>query len=227
MKAHWYTNNPASLHGNVGDMLTPIIVEHFLGKKPEYVKSDESGKLLAVGSIVEFIQDNDIVWGSGLIEPMALQKKDNVNILATRGQLTAQRLQEAGYQVPSVYGDPAMLMPEIYYPMSKPKYKMGYVPHYVESREFLSLFGYHGLVFSPISTPQDFIDTLLLCEQITTSSLHALILADAYGIPAHYVQVTDKIIGGYFKYEDYISGRGNTEKLKQVFVDYCKSVCKN
>jgi pyruvyltransferase len=226
MNAYWYTDNPLSDVGNVGDMLAPIIIEHYMGKRPVFVPSYAKGKLLSCGSIAEFIQDGDTVWGSGLIQAMNLTKKMDVNILAVRGQLTAQRLSETGYEVPKVYGDPASLMPRIYYPMVKRKYKMGYVPHYVEKLEFLSLFGYHGLVFSIIDTPQHFIDTLLSCEQITTSSLHALILADAYGIPCHYLQVTDKIIGGYFKYEDYISGRGSEDKLENVFKEYCQKVCK-
>ena len=143
MKAYWYTEHPKSLYGNVGDMLTPIIIEHFTGKKPEFADKWDKGKLLACGSVAEFIMPGDTVWGSGLIQPMAISKfaNKNVNILAVRGKRTADILREYGFTVPEVYGDPAVLMPEIYNPHAQLKrpwktiaitHDIGYVPHYVE-----------------------------------------------------------------------------------------------
>lgn len=224
MRAYWYTDNPKSTYGNVGDMLTPIIIEHFTGNKPEYVSANTPGKLLACGSVAEFIQDGDTVWGSGIIQPMQLDKSNRVNILAVRGKLTARQLRSVGYDVPEVYGDPAVLMPEIYHPIPKPKYySIGYMPHYIEADAWHKAFGLTKPYLNVINEPKHFIDEMLKCHKIITSSLHAYILAQAYGIQAEYLQLTSKIIGGYFKYEDYISGRGDTEKFKEVFKMWCKT----
>ena len=229
MKSYWYTDTPNSLYGNVGDMLTPLIIEHFTGKKPEYAKADESGKLLAVGSIAEFIQPSDVVWGSGLIEPMKIEKRENVKILAVRGKKTAEILRKAGYDVPEIYGDPAVLMPDIYDPwydddkILLPRRDVGYVPHYVEWDAF-KRYAPEGYFINVINYPKVFIREICECKNIITSSLHAYILAQAYGIQAEYLQLTSKIIGGYFKYEDYISGRGDSEALKKVFIDWYKTV---
>ena len=41
---------------------------------------------------------------------------------------------------------------------------------------------------------------------ILSSSLHGLILSDAYGIPNLWISVSNNIIGGDFKFLDYFSG---------------------
>ncbi len=50
--------------------------------------------------------------------------------------------------------------------------------------------------------------------------LHGLILADAYNIPSLRFTLSDKIIGGDFKYQDYYSGVGidsfKTYRLKNI-----------
>lgn len=232
MKAYWYTDNPSQDYGNVGDMLTPIIIKHLTGERPEWVNHNTPGKLLAVGSLCELIQDRDVVWGTGFIgaDQAAIHanpKKRDVQILAVRGPKTAEALRKIGYDVPVVYGDPAVLMPDIYQPgLITKKYKVGYVPHYIEREAWENK--YNGqILINVVSRPMYFIDRICECEKIVTSSLHAYILAQAYGVQAEYLQLTSKIIGGYFKYEDYIAGRGDNiydcrDRLIKVFNGYCK-----
>ena len=63
------------------------------------------------------------------------------------------------------------------------------------------------------STPheiENFIDELASCESIFSSSLHGVIVAQAYGIPAQWITVKDSPINDdqNFKFEDYFLGAG-------------------
>ena len=49
----------------------------------------------------------------------------------------------------------------------------------------------------------DVIDQICSCERILSSSLHGLIVSDAYQVPSCWIELTGKIAGGYFKYLDY------------------------
>ena len=46
---------------------------------------------------------------------------------------------------------------------------------------------------------------LTSCELIFSSSLHGLIVADSFGIPNIHMELSDKLVGGNFKFEDYYS----------------------
>lgn len=50
---------------NVGDTLSPVILEHFTNHKAEWVSSLEDNKLLMCGSILEFAKPGDTVLGAG------------------------------------------------------------------------------------------------------------------------------------------------------------------
>ena len=57
--------------------------------------------------------------------------------------------------------------------------------------------------------PEEFVEELVQCEKIISSSMHGLILSDAYGIPNQWVRFSDRIIGGEYKYFDYYSTTDN------------------
>ena len=92
----------------------------------------------------------------------------------------------------------------------KASYRMGIIPHVVdlhhpvieEIREknadeilIIDLAHYKNWT--------DVIGQICSCERILSSSLHGLIVSDAYQVPSRWIELTGKISGGYFKYLDY------------------------
>lgn len=51
----------------------------------------------------------------------------------------------------------------------------------------------------------DVIDQICSCERILSSSLHGLIVSDAYQVPSCWIELSGNISGGYFKFLDYAS----------------------
>lgn len=201
IKSFWYQSK------NVGDTLTPFIVEHFTGKKVEFAERNSTGKLISVGSIMKAIRVNDTIWGAGVMRktdtfPMA----SRCEFLAVRGKLSEKIL---GIDI-GVYGDPALLLPLMYNPKIEKTHTIGLIPHYIEKKD---------PVFKRLQTPKSifidveqdwksFVDQILSCSVVVSSSLHGCIIAEAYGITAHWLKVSDKVLGDGFKFADYLSGTG-------------------
>lgn len=55
---------------------------------------------------------------------------------------------------------------------------------------------------------QKWIDELCSCDCVISSSLHGLIIAEAYGIPTLWVKFSDEINGDDFKFYDYYASIG-------------------
>lgn len=114
---------------NFGDELSPFIIKKLSNKNIRY--SNKEGKILSVGSIIHFAKDNDIIWGSGLLEKTLLPKSKNLKICSVRGPLTKMILDKNGYQCPAVFGDPAILLKKIIkQKVIGKKYKLGIIPHW-------------------------------------------------------------------------------------------------
>lgn len=186
----------------------PIINESFVGLK-------HIDNLLCIGSIIESSGNNrSIIWGSGAIYGDRALTYIPKKVCAVRGLYTKNYLESQGIKCPDVFGDPALLLPYIYNPQVEKKYKIGIIPHYVdfdlphvkEFRDshpeilFISFRGY--------SSWEDVICQIKSCEYIISSSLHGLIVSDAYCIPNVRVVFSHNITGGDFKYKDYYSGVG-------------------
>lgn len=202
---------------NFGDILNPIVIEFFANRKTTRVASAYYGNyhLLAIGSILNRATKYSIVWGSGFIEEDSCLIDEPHKILAVRGPKTRQRLLELNIECPIVYGDPALLMPLIHNPKIQKKYKLGIIPHYVDFKdERLQDIKDESVKIIDICNPNPLlvIDEMMECECIASSSLHGLIISDAYKIPNIWIKFSDKVTGGSFKFEDYFESisRENT-----------------
>jgi hypothetical protein len=196
---------------NYGDLLSKYLVEK-MGKKPvkfvhpkkqPWYKSYKTN-FLAVGSILHHANKHSIVWGSGIIDHE--QEIAEADFRAVRGPQTRDFLLKLGYRCPKVYGDPALLLPKYYNPEVEKKYKIGIVPHYHDYKKAVELFQNESdikVIDLLIMDVEETTKEILSCENIISSSLHGLIVAHAYKIPALWVEFSDKIFGNGIKYQDY------------------------
>ena len=130
-------------------------------------------------------------------------------ILALRGELSRQRV---GGERKMLLGDPGILASEVMAQREPKKYVLGIVPHYSEKND--PVFGKLVQRLSPRVTlidaqndPLAVISAIDQCENILSSSLHGLIVADSLGIPNRWLG-SAKLWGGRFKFNDYYSGIG-------------------
>lgn len=184
---------------------------------------------LFIGSIIEMFSDsNSIIWGAGCIsadQPFHKPRK----VLAVRGPLTRRRFLEKGIECPSVYGDPALLLPLYYKPQNIKKYQFGIIPHYSDiNTDFINklrkILPNSTLIdMRHYKSYQDIVTQICSCEIIISSSLHGLIVAEAYKIPNIWIKCSNNIIGGEFKYHDFFYSVGK-ECEKPIEINNIKSV---
>lgn len=197
---------------NYGDLLSKYLVEKVSGrlvkfvhpKKQSWFKWNKS-HYLAIGSIIHHATKDSIVWGSGIID-----RKQHIapaKFRAVRGPKTREYLLELNYDCPAVYGDPALLLPKYYNPFVKKTYKLGIVPHYHDFAEVVEIYGEETdiLIIDMMTLDVEKVTRQILeCEKIISSSLHGLIVAHAYQIPAIWVEFSKKLFGDGIKFMDYL-----------------------
>ena len=203
---------------NLGDILSPIIATHFGSKKVVRISKRKSHKVVhyfMIGSILQRCTDKSIIWGSGLISENSICNEKPKKVLAVRGPLTRKKLIEQGIDCPEIYGDPALLLPEVYPSTNKKaKYKLGIIPHFRDKNDASLKYFYDSTEIKIIDIQNKdvfkVIDDMLLCERIISSSLHGLIISDAYKIPSVWTQFTNPIENDNFKFQDYFASVGRT-----------------
>jgi len=192
---------------NWGDSINLYLLSKLSKKEVVACGPEKRQHVLAVGSILRMANHNSIVWGSGFISKKGNIKYKPLKVCAVRGPLTRELLLNHKIETPEIYGDPALLMPRFYFPKVDKKYALGIVPHYRDKNSLLvKELEANGVKVLDIGKDDEaFIDELLECEHIISSSLHGLIASDAYGIPSHWITLSDKLTGGGFKFHDYYS----------------------
>lgn len=189
---------------NFGDLLGPWLAEKMTGKEVFWAQQNEPHYLI-VGSILNKIGPASVVWGPGSFGtegPRILQRQPKY--LAVRGPLTRSKLVMHDIDCPRVYGDPALLVPDYYLPDIKTKRKLGVVLRWSEHERKKELRK-RGIKVIDLLTDriEDTIDAFLSCEKIITTSLHGLIIADAYNIPNAWLSA-DTGAGKEYKFWDYL-----------------------
>ncbi|WP_205499826.1 polysaccharide pyruvyl transferase family protein [Rufibacter psychrotolerans] len=205
---------------NFGDHLSKVIVTKILADRNHLLEEETASPrtMLAIGSVLHFAADHDVIWGTGLNGKVDVAEHtfSDLDVRAVRGPLTREFLQKRGIKVPEVYGDPALLLPHIFPGRFKKEAQKRYVVvpnlHDLRIAKNLRLEN----VISPTWGWNKCVEEILKAEFVIASSLHGLIIAEAFGIPACYIRLTET--ENLFKYNDYLqgTGRGNIEFATSV-----------
>jgi len=195
----WFTE-----HYNWGDAVNPYLVKAISNDQVQLIENPNQKRYLCIGSILHLADNNCTVWGSGFINEES-HIKSSPKILAVRGPLTRQKLLKDGIECPEIYGDPVLLFPHYYYPTIEKKYEFGIILHYSE-KGHPWVENFRNMPFVNIidiqSSPEELPKQILSCNIIFSSSLHGLILADAYKVAGFWIKFGDWL--GDFKFKDYL-----------------------
>lgn len=210
----WWDGKP-----NFGDVIGPWLVSEITQKTPINGRSIKrsSPPIMTVGSILNMLeQDGTVVWGSGLMNNLSEQAAarlrclDNVSVRAVRGKLTRSELiKKLDWEVPEIYGDPALLLPR-FFPVRKissdKAKRIAVVPHYVHTGYFKNLESESIDVIDVHDGMERVVRQIANSSVCISTSLHGLIIAQAYGVPWVWVRVVDNRLGGdTFKFRDFFS----------------------
>lgn len=180
---------------NAGDIFSSFILDS-MGVPFEFSDTPDIG---ITGSILsDYRFDGDAyIWGLGFGNPdEAVYRK---NVCAVRGKLTQQLL-----GVECAVGDPGILASKFYHNTTSKKYKFGIIPHYIDY-EFFSQQDKCRIIDIRTSNFIELFNAINECEVILSSSLHGLIFALSYGIPAIHIKHNELLSRDSFKFRDFYS----------------------
>jgi len=196
---------------NFGDYLSLVVVEQCL-RQSCHTLADETSRqirMFAIGSVLHYARDGDVIWGSGINgrpdQDDLNRRVQTLDVRAVRGPRTQEVLRRRGLTVPDVFGDPALLLPQLFPGRFQRR----------RTRPWIFVPNLHDIrmidpasdnVVSPLGSWNRRIEAILEADLVLASSLHGLIVAEAYGIPARYVRLSNG--ESEFKYRDYYEGTG-------------------
>lgn len=190
---------------NFGDALFLEIVHKLIGDENEVFDNEAKRIFYPGGSVLHCANEGDIMWGVGLNNPRHHFFKlfpNDIRICGVRGPITQSFIQHSlKREQPPVIGDSAFLIPSLFPEYQRTnKYKMGFIPHYKDATNFK--LDYESLLIDPLRKPKEVIHDILSCDFIVSSSLHGIIIAEMYGIPARWLK-PERINEPPFKFYDY------------------------
>lgn len=211
---------------NIGDELARKIVKAiilFRDIEMNNFSNKFKGRLFSIGSVMHFANTKDIIWGTGINGKVDrnLHKFNTLDVRAVRGPKTRNFLLERKINVPEVYGDPALLS-SLFFPkelfLKEKKNEFLVIPHMSEVEIYSQKFS-QDILCSPLQNPYQFIEKIVNAKKVYSSSLHGIILAEAYNIPVVWLKSDNG--EDEFKYYDYYEGTGRYKSLKKSkFEDY-------
>lgn len=190
---------------NFGDLLGPRIVERVRERLSLGRDRSPARRLLTVGSILHLAREHDIVWGSGINGKMQREHYPRLDVRAVRGPLTAERLRRAQIESPDVYGDPALLIPYLWSDQELDVERGSSGTVLVPNLHDRSRFPNNAI--DPRQGIASCVREIASANLVISSSLHGIVVAEAFGVPAVLVKSPTEPM---FKFEDYYLGTGRS-----------------
>ena len=196
------------LNYNAGDMLTPYLIEKITGRPPIYYDRGQEGMILVgAGSIANWAVQDNIVWGAGIAN-MRDGCSSFAKYCAVRGPITRAMVLACGGDCPEVFGDPGLLLPRFLRP-ERCGLGPAIVPHYVDLARVHEMYAKQKIgIVSPLQSIEDFVGHIASSSIVFSSSLHGLVVADAYGVPNVWVNFGGSLSGDGTKFRDYMMSVG-------------------
>lgn len=192
-------------HANFGDALTPWLLRP-RGVLPVLTTPREA-RMVGVGSILEHLPDDydGVVWGTGLIRDEA-RSLPKATYLAVRGALTREHV---GAPHDVALGDPGLLASDVVR-RREPRFELGFVPHsdHRSSPEVKDVRNGADprIHFIDVSRgPDHVVREISRCRHVLSTSLHGLVVADSFGIPAAWARLEPDLMGATYKFHDHES----------------------
>jgi len=213
LRLHWWKAEP-----NFGDAINPLIVGHVARRPVEHV-GPRKADLFAIGSMMQVVKRTQkaarpkgeklCVWGTGLLNPLfGHEFLDNVELALLRGPITAALLK----QEMTRFGDPGLLINEVLPFEGTRSDRIGIVPHYSlmgdASLEAFVASDPAYLLIDPRGDAADVCLAIAGCAHVFASSLHGLIMADAYGVSNTWIVPKGQ---SWLKYLDYAASVGRRD----------------
>ncbi|GAA1558992.1 polysaccharide pyruvyl transferase family protein [Brevibacterium picturae] len=214
---------------NFGDQIGPWLIEMITGR-PAFntIALPNAGRaVMTAGSIITGMNRPGMsIWGSGLIAPLdsttveKLKPRQPHTIRAVRGELTrAELVEHLEWEVPKVFGDPALLLSTYFQPLAlEPEVsRPAVVPHYAHRKLFEAHSEKNDFdIIDVRKSPEVVVAQLADASAVASTSLHGLIIAQAYGVPWIRLRIADShLVGEDFKFEDFYTTI-NREQVSEV-----------
>lgn len=204
---------------NAGDLLGPMVVGLLLAQAGCDRGMSPNRRLLSVGSIMHLALPGDVVWGSGRNARVdeVHHRTEGLDIRAVRGPLTRDWLRRRGVSCPEVYGDPALLLPlvrpDLVALSATKRHRVTFVRHIDD----LPTPPRRGITTrSARSDTERLLRTIVQSELVVSTSLHGVIVAEAFGVPARAVRNRSE---PEFKFTDYFTATGRPGAMRAASID--------
>lgn len=159
------------------------------------------------------------------------------HVHALRGPLSAQTFRNRGIDAPEIYGDPVWFLPAIIEPASEKRCELGVIVHLSELTALTDAAGVkeHFLRYHIPETLRGQIEiittltqptfeaiaakvkAITACKRILSTSLHGLVIAEAYRIPCAYFRTKSKGLAAVDLTDD-------NERIDQRMRDFYRGV---
>ncbi len=222
IRLYWWQGEGAhnASRRNFGDYLSPLIVALISGRPVVYAPV-ETADMLAIGTILKrerqarrFLLPRRLhIWGSGAgNSDERFPARHHYH--AVRGRHTLAGIRGGGNREVAL-GDPGLLVNHYWGSRPRPakQHTLGVIPHFVDQntpavQALLTIRG--AKLINVYAAIDEVLRDVLSCAHVVSSSLHGLIVSDAFNVPNRRIVISDHIRSS-LKFADYYSAFGLDE----------------